>query len=83
METIITCTIFGVFILVAYTLGLKNGQKLVKQEQIELPNPVRAITDTIEARQEQKIISEYQKLFDNIDNYDNPAYSQKDVKINE
>jgi len=83
METIITCTIFGVFILFAYTLGLKNGQKIVKQEQIELPSVVKPIQDAFAARKEKKVLSEYQKLFDNIDNYDKPGYSQKDVKINE
>ena len=83
METIFTCTIFGVFILIAYTLGLRNGQKIVKQERIELPNIVKPIQDVIDTKKEKKVVSEYLKLFDNIENYDKPGYIQKDVKINE
>ena len=83
METIFTCTIFGVFILIAYTLGLKNGQKIIKQEQIDLPSVVKPIKDAIDLKKEKKVLNEYQKLFDNIDNYDNPGYSQTDVTIND
>ena len=43
-STIILCTLFGVFILVAYSLGLKNGQKLSKSEEVIVPelNPVKS-----------------------------------------
>lgn len=59
METIILCTIFGVFILLAYTLGLSNGQKLSKEEQITLPdiNPVKIVEDI----KEKKEATEYEK----------------------
>jgi len=83
METVLTCTVFGAFIVLSYTLGLRNGQKLVKQEEIEMPNPVKAVKQSIELKKETEILNEYQKLFDNIDNYNAPGYEQKDVKINE
>ena len=56
LETILLCTIFGVFIIIAYTMGLKNGQKLSKNETIEVPNinPVKAITKELEEHEEKK-----------------------------
>ena len=55
-DSIILCTIVGVFILVAYTLGLKNGQKISRNEDIQLPNvnPVAAINKEIEKHEEKK-----------------------------
>lgn len=83
MEVFLTSTITGALIIFAYTLGLRNGQKVIKQEEIKVPNPVRTIKESIETKQEQEVLNEYQKLFDNIDNYGIPGYEQKDVKINE
>jgi len=81
VETIILCTIFGVFILFAYTLGLKNGQKLSKNEKITMPelNPVKAIQNEIETQEEKK----KQTIFDinmaNIDNYDGTGIGQQNI----
>ena len=36
-DTILLLFLVGCFILVAYTLGLKNGQKLKNNEEIKLP----------------------------------------------
>ncbi len=83
MEVVLTCTVFGAFIILSYTLGLKNGQKIVKSEKIDIPNPIKKIKQIKEDKEEQKIIDEYQKLLDNINNYDMPGYDQKDVKIDE
>lgn len=82
METIFICIIFGVFILIAYTLGLKNGQKIVKNEPIELPK----VENQIEKINQKKIEKEYQKeidkinnILENIDNYDGTGANQKEV----
>ena len=83
MEIFLTSTIFGVFIIFAYTLGLRNGQKIVKQEEIKIPNPVRAMKEMKEIKEEQEALDEYQKLLDNINNYGVPGYEQKDVNLNE
>lgn len=82
METIFICIIFGVFILVAYTLGLKNGQKIAKSEPIELPK----VENQIEKINQKKIEKEYQKeidkiniIYENIGNYDGTGANQKEV----
>lgn len=81
IETIILCTIFGVFIIVTYSLGLKNGQRLSKNEDVVVPNvnPVRVVTQEIEKHEERKK-QEREEIIDyNIDNYDGTGLGQKDV----
>lgn len=80
-ESIILCIIFGVFILVAYSLGLKNGQRLSKNEEVVIPNvnPVKAVTEEIEKHEEKKKQEAYEIMISNIDNYDGTGLGQKDI----
>ena len=45
METIALLFLFGIFIILSYTLGLKNGQELRNIEDIKMPeiNPVHIV----------------------------------------
>ena len=56
METIIACTIFGVFILMSFVLGLVFGCKLKNNEKIAIPN--LNIIKTINKSKQEK---DYQK----------------------
>lgn len=80
-ESIILCTIFGVFILVAYSLGLKNGQRLSKNEEVVVPNvnPVKVVTEEIEKHEEKKKQEAYEIMMSNIDNYDGTGLGQQDI----
>lgn len=80
-STIILCTLFGVFILVAYSLGLKNGQKLSKSEEVVIPelNPVKAIQKEIETVEEKKKQEAFDLMMSNIDNYDGTGLGQKNI----
>lgn len=81
METIIICTVFGVFILLSYTLGLKNGQRLAKKEDITLPkfNPVKEVKKEIEDHELKKKQEALEVMMSNIDNYDGTSAGQKDI----
>ena len=81
IEAIILCTIFGVFILVAYSLGLKNGQRLSKNEEVVMPqvNPVKVVTEEIEKHEEKKKQQAYEIMMSNIDNYDGTGLGQQDI----
>lgn len=72
LEVILFCCIFGLFILASYTLGLRNGQKLAKKEEITIPNinPVTAINKQIEIKEEKKEQEEWEKYIDAIEAYD-------------
>lgn len=81
IEAIILCTIFGVFIIVSYSLGLKNGQRLSKNEEVVVPNvnPVKVVTEEIEKHEEKKKQQAYEIMMSNIDNYDGTGLGQKDI----
>lgn len=81
METIALLFLFGVFIILAYTLGLKNGQKLKNNEEIKMPeiNPVKIVRNEIETFEQKKKQDAYDTMMANIDNYDGTGLGQKDI----
>lgn len=85
METIALLFLFGIFIIVAYTLGLKNGQKLKNNEEIEMPevNPIKIVRNEIESFKQSFEQKKKQDIYDtimtNIDNYDGTGLGQKDI----
>lgn len=81
METIALLFLFGVFIILAYTLGLKNGQKLKNNEEIKMPevNPIKIVRNEIDAFEQRKKQDVYDTIMANIDNYDGTGLGQKDI----
>lgn len=81
METIALLFLFGVFIILAYTIGLKNGQKLKNNEEIKIPeiNPVKIVKNEIETFEQKKKQDAYDTMMANIDNYDGTGLGQKDI----
>ncbi len=81
METIALLFLFGVFIILAYTLGLKNGQKLKNNEEIKMPeiNPVKIVRNEIETFEQKKKQDAYDTMMANIDAYDGTGLGQKDI----
>ena len=81
METIALLFLFGVFIILAYTLGLKNGQKLKNNEEIKMPeiNPIKIFRNEIESFEQKKKQDIYDTMMANIDNYDGTGLGQKDI----
>ena len=81
METIALLFLFGIFIILSYTLGLKNGQKLKNEEEIKIPeiNPVKIVRNEIETYEQKKKQDAYDTMMANIDNYDGTGLGQKDI----
>lgn len=81
METIALLFLFGVFIILAYTLGLRNGQKLKNNEEIKIPeiNPIKIVKNEIETFEQKKKQDAYDTMMANIDNYDGTGLGQKDI----
>lgn len=84
MEIITSNVIIGIFILLAYTLGLKNGQKLSKEEMIELPkNPIKEYKENKISRELEKEqnedITRLNNILKNIDSYDGTSASQEEI----
>lgn len=80
-DTILLLFLVGCFILVAYTLGLKNGQKLKNNEEIKMPevNPVRLLKNEMENYEEKKKQEINEINMFNIDNYDGTGLGQRDI----
>ena len=80
-EVILFCCIFGLFILASYTLGLKNGQKLAKREDITMPdmNPINTINKQRESKEQQKEQEILDVMMSNIDNYDGTGLGQQQI----
>ena len=81
IEAIILCTIFGVFILISYTLGLRNGQRLSNNKEIKSPivNPIEVVTKEIEKHEDNKKQEILDVMMSNIDNYDGTGLGQIDI----
>jgi hypothetical protein len=81
METIALLFLFGIFIILSYTLGLRNGQKLKNNEEIKIPeiNPIKIVRNEIETFEQKKKQDAYDTMMANIDNYDGTGLGQKDI----
>ena len=81
METIIICTIFGVFIMLSFVLGVKIGQSVKNNEKVEIKSPIQAIREHKENKkyQEQRAYEEEVEQINlhNIDIYDGTELGQK------
>ena len=81
IETMFLCTIFGAFILIAYSSGLKNGQKLINREEIKVIEPI--IEKNIEKIEEEEVFNKEQdelmQVLQNIETYDGTSKGQKKV----
>lgn len=81
METIIICTIFGVFLILSFIIGARVGQKIVKGEEVKisLPNPVQKISEYREKKEVEKELDKLDIITENIDNYDGTGLGQKEI----
>jgi hypothetical protein len=78
METIIIC----LSNLLCFIVGAKVGQKVVRQEKIDL-NPVKAVNDAVRVHKESKVKEAedeyYKAIYQNIDNYTGDSIGQIDI----
>lgn len=81
IEAIVLFVVFGIFILFAYTLGLKNGQKLRNDEKIELPKIKESIKEIVSHTKNDDLglTKEEQISWENINNYNGSSESQKPI----
>lgn len=81
METILICTVFGVFLCLAFFLGAKIGQTVAQNKTIEIPNlnPVKKVQEIKKTKEEQKELDRMNKILQNIENYDGTDSGQQEV----
>lgn len=72
--------VIGVLIIEAYSLGLKNGQKLKNEETITtIVEPVSKVIES-KSNLEPTLSKEAQIEWDNINNFDGTMESQKSIE---
>lgn len=69
--------------IVCFFIGAKVGQKVVKGEEVQLPNPIKAVQETVETYKEDKeAIKEreyYEAIAHNIDIYNGTSIGQMEI----
>lgn len=72
MEILCLMAVTGFLNVACFLIGAKTGQKVVKDEPIELPkiNPVQVIRDIEHKREQDKADEEYRHNLEVINNYD-------------
>lgn len=80
MEILIILTV-GTLNVVCFLFGAKVGQKVSKDEPIEIPslNPLKAYREAQERRQADREADKLDTILQNIEAYDGTGAGQKDV----
>lgn len=71
--------VMGLTNIACFLIGAKVGQKVVNGEEVEMPNPVKAIKVHQAKKEAEFQQSKVDTILENIDNYDGTGYGQKDV----
>lgn len=66
--------------ILCFFIGAKIGQKVVRNEKIEIPTPKVIIKEHKKMKEEQKEIDNFNKILQNINNYDGSDIGQVEVK---
>ena len=82
-ETLAMIICIGLMNILCFFIGAKIGQKVVKNEELKLPNPIKTIKEDVVAYEETKEAMKEQEKLDtiayNIDMYDGTSIGQKEI----
>ena len=78
MEVLLILVV-GITNLACFLVGAKVGQKVVKGEPVELPNPIKAIEKHQAEKEAKYEQSRKDIILRNIENYDGTEYGQEEV----
>ncbi len=82
-ETLILIISIGFMNILCFFVGARVGQKVVNNKELNLPNPIKAIKEDIQAYEETKEAMKEQERLDtiayNIDAYDGTSIGQKEI----
>lgn len=69
--------------ILCFYIGARIGQKIIRDEEVTLPNPVREVQEQVQEYREKRKAKEDQDQLDvilaNIERYDGTGYGQQDV----
>ena len=80
MEIIIGNLMTAIVVIIAYSLGLRNGQKFQNNEKInvvpDIKETITKIEDIKEHFEEKEELEELNKVLQNVDNYEGSSKGQ-------
>lgn len=79
METILLIATISILNIVCFFVGAKVGQKVVNNEPLEVPSPMKVYEDIKEHVERSKQLEEMSINLENINNYSGDGIGQKDV----
>ena len=81
METILLIATISMLNIVCFFIGAKVGQKVVKGEELKIPNlnPVKAIEEYKETKEYKENQERFNTMLDNINNYTPDGLGQRDI----
>lgn len=73
--------VMGAVNLLCFVVGAKVGQKVSKDEEIELPkiDHMKAYREKQDREEVKRKQAEFEAIMHNVDNYDGTPYGQKDI----
>ena len=77
---VILCAVFGTFIILSYTLGLINGQKLSKNKDIKIKTIPQIVKEHKQDKENYKEEERINTILSNIEKYDGSGLGQEEVK---
>lgn len=75
----VTILAIGFLCCVCFVIGAKVGQKVVKGEEVQLPNPMEAYREHEARKEAERVKDKIDTIMRNIDSYDGTGYGQEDV----
>ena len=80
-DIVVLALVIGFLIIEAYSLGLKNGQKLKNEEKIvTIAEPLSEVVKDLSVPKEPTLSKEAQIEWENINNFDGTIESQKSIE---
>lgn len=79
MEYLILIVVISILNIVCFFIGAKVGQKVVNQEPLNIPTPVKIYEEHKEKVERNKQLEEIRTMLENVDNYTGDGTGQKDV----
>lgn len=81
METLFAIALTGTLCIVCFYFGVNTAQKVKEDKEVELPikNPLKAIREHQEHKENKKEQDRLETIMRNIEAYDGTEYNQKDV----
>lgn len=83
MEFILSNVLISIVVIIAYTLGISNGQKIMNKEKVNvlpgIKETVSKVEDIKEHFKQKEELEELDNILQNLDNYDGTGNGQKPI----